>query len=68
MRQSSKGIRLIKDEYPDEENVILVPDGHIKYEVLVKTMDSSRDDPAKPGADGNSRLLFPFVVIAGGAK
>jgi hypothetical protein len=59
---------LIKDEYPDEENVILVPDNQIKYEVLVKTMDSSRDDPTKPGADGNSRLLFPFVVIAGGAK
>lgn len=59
---------LIKDEYPDEENVILVPDNHIKYEVLVKTMDSSRDDPSKPGADGNSRLLFPYVVIAGGAK
>jgi biopolymer transport protein ExbD len=53
----------IKDMYPDEQNVILVPDGDIHYEVLVKTMDASRDDKLTGGA----RDLFPFVVIAGGA-
>jgi biopolymer transport protein ExbD len=62
-------LNLIKDEYPDEEdaNVILVPDNHINYEVIVQTMDASRDDPTKPGGDGKARLLFPNVVIAGGA-
>lgn len=50
----------IKDEYPDDENVIIVPASDLKYEVIVKTMDSSRDD-------GQGRDLFPYVVIAGGA-
>ena len=59
---------LIKDVYPDESdaNVILVPDNHVKYEVLVKTMDASREDPDTI-VDEKSRLLFPNVVIAGGA-
>lgn len=49
----------IKQEYPDDENVILVPDSRIQYEVIVSTMDAARKD----GED----ILFPFVVIAGGA-
>lgn len=57
----------IKDEYPDDENVILVPDSRTKYEVIVKTMDFSREDRENKGPDGQPRLLFPFVVIAGGA-
>jgi hypothetical protein len=58
---------LIKDEYPDDENVIIVPDSRIPYEIVVKTMDMSREDRENPGADGNARLLFPYVVVAGGA-
>lgn len=57
----------IKDEYPDDENVILVPDSRTKYEVIVKAMDHSREDRENKGPDGEPRLLFPFVVIAGGA-
>jgi biopolymer transport protein ExbD len=53
----------IKDQYPDEGNVILVPADDINYEVIVKTMDASRDD--KITGDGG-RELFPYVVIAGG--
>ena len=52
----------IKDMYPDEQNVILVPGDDIAYEVIVKTMDASRDDKVLKG----SRELFPYVVIAGG--
>lgn len=60
-------LSLIKDEYPDDENVILVPDSKLKYEVIVKAMDSSREDATNRAADGTARVLFPFVVIAGGA-
>ncbi len=60
-------LHMIKDEYPDDENVILVPDGKVSYEVIVRVMDATREDPAKPNPDGSARLLFPFVVIAGGA-
>lgn len=66
----------IKDEYEDEQNVILVPEPDIPYEVLVLTMDGTREDPN--GAEGpagdetegqcNGRCLFPFVVIAGGVQ
>jgi hypothetical protein len=55
----SRMLRDIKDRWPDEENVILVPESDIKYEVLINTMDATRKD--KTGD------LFPFVVIAGGA-
>ena len=51
----------------EEENVILVPEPKVPYEVLVMTMDATRNDPERKGADGKSRQLFPFVVIAGGA-
>lgn len=58
---------LIKDQYPDDENVILVPDQRVRYEIIVKTMDSSREDKKTKTADNKNRTLFPFVVIAGGA-
>jgi len=57
----------IKDEYADEQNVILVPGSRIAYEVIVVTMDATREDPSKP-VDGRPRDLFPYVVIAGGAQ
>jgi len=59
---------LIKDEYPDDENVILVPELRVPYEVIVKVMDHSREDVDTKNADGTSRSLFPYVVIAGGAE
>lgn len=55
----------IKDRYEDEENVILVPGSTVPYEVLVYTMDAAREDLANT-AGGKARLLFPYVVIAGG--
>lgn len=59
---------LIKDQYPNDQNVILVPDSRVRYEVIVKAMDSSREDPNTRDADGKLRELFPFVVLAGGAQ
>lgn len=58
----------IKDEYPDDENVILVPESKVEYEVLVRVMDASREDVENKSEDGTPRLLFPYVVIAGGAN
>ncbi len=62
----------IKDRWDDEKTVILVPESHISYETLILTMDAAREDPSKTetGDDGQSRkkLLFPGVVIAGGAQ
>ncbi len=62
----------IKDEFPKEENVILVPDATVPYEVLIATMDASREDPdtkvTRDNGESGPRLLFPFVVIAGGVQ
>ncbi len=66
-KELQRVLGLIKDEYPDDENVILVPDNALRYEVIVKAMDVSRTDPDNKGPDGKSRTLFPYVVIAGGA-
>lgn len=57
----------IKDEFPEEENVILVPESRVEYEVIIATMDATRDDPDNK-VDGKARMLFPYVVIAGGAN
>ena len=57
----------IKDNYPDEQNVILVPSSTTNYEVLVMTMDATRADENNK-VNGKARELFPFVVIAGGAQ
>jgi biopolymer transport protein ExbD len=56
----------VKSEYPDEQNVILIPESEIKYETIVHSMDASRDH--LPEGAEKSELLFPFVVIAGGAQ
>lgn len=58
----------IKDRWEDESNVILVPESQVPYEVLVLTMDATREDPDTKGDNGLARELFPFVVIAGGAQ
>lgn len=55
----------IKDRFEDEENVILVPEATVEYEVLVLTMDATREDLSNT-TGGKPRLLFPYVVIAGG--
>ena len=65
MKELTRILGTIKDRWSDEENVILVPEGDIPYEVLVMTMDSTREDPTTT-EDGKARLLFPNVVIAGG--
>jgi len=52
----------VKQQHPDEENVIIVPGPSIEYEVIVKAMDASRQIE---GTDG-LKDLFPTVVIAGG--
>jgi len=56
----------VKDEYPDEMNVIIAPNADIPYHILVGVMDSTRDH--KPEGASEREVLFPNVVIAGGAK
>lgn len=56
----------IKDEYPDEENVIVVPGMDIPHRILVATLDASRErsEPGERWPDP----LFPFVILAAGGE
>ncbi len=54
-------LALVKDEHPDEVNLVLVPAQRVTYDVLIRTMDDSREEAE------TDRELFPVVVIAGGA-
>ena len=56
----------VKDDYPEEENVIIAPNAEIPYHILVGVMDSTRDH--KPAGAEERKTLFPYVVVAGGAK
>ena len=69
----TKNLVEVQKQYarPDDQNVILAPESAVKYEVLVRTMDATRDealleDKAKTNDDGTINTLFPFVVVAGG--
>ncbi len=54
----------IKATHPDEQNVILMPEVEVTYDVIVGTMDATRDH--MPDGAQRRELLFPFVVMAGG--
>jgi hypothetical protein len=49
----------IKDAHPDKDNLILIPDERIPYEVIIGVMDAARQTP-------EARELFPRVTISGG--
>ncbi len=47
----------IKGRYPLSETLIIIPDGNVIYDTIIKTMDVARS--------GNNVELFPHVVISG---
>jgi len=49
-----------KDDDRDSENVVLIPEANIKYEILVKAMDITRKN--------GDTSLFPKVSFAGGTN
>lgn len=53
----------LKDEWPDEQLVVVAPTPSVPYEVMVLVMDAARSDPGV-SVQGAARVLFPEVVIA----
>lgn len=73
----SEQLGKVKDEYPDDLQVIVVPESDIPYELIVRVLDHARWAPHLPmdaelGAweswKSVRRELFPFSVLAGGAS
>ena len=54
----TKKLSEIKQAFPDDNKVIISADPKIRYDVIVKVMDASRE------TDG--RQLFPVVVLSAG--
>lgn len=57
----------VKDANPTVDDVLIVPERRIPYEVVIRAMDASREDRGARGPDGKARALFPSVVLAQGA-
>lgn len=56
----------IKEEYPDEWSVILVPEYDTKFEIIVLTMDAAREYVFPDASTEKTKTMFPNVVIGGG--
>ena len=54
----------IKDSFPKSDTVILTPEPGIRYEILVKAMDASREYETKEGIAMRMVALFPTVVVS----
>jgi len=73
----SRLLRLIKDEYPDDQNVIIVPENDMSHDVLIRAIDVARWAPLPPdpeeGESAHSSWqesrsdAFTSSIIAGGA-
>lgn len=64
----------IKDEHPDDVTIIVVPDGQIRHDVVIRAVDVARWAPMSPASDAalqawqaERRTLFPAPIVAGGA-
>jgi hypothetical protein len=54
----------IKDEYPDDEDVILVTEGDVPYHRVMAALDASRERDS--GREGYPDDLFPYAIYVGG--
>lgn len=57
----------IKETFLHHYSIILLPENHVKYETIIKTLDASREYSVKK-ADGTEEIreLFVSPVLAGG--
>lgn len=57
----------VKNNYPDEWSIIIIPEATTRFEDIVSTMDASREIVSTTGKGKTSRrVMFPNVVIGGG--
>ena len=57
----------IKNSFPDEQSVIIVPEAGTKFEAIISTMDASREYMVvEPEGVMKRKIMFPNVVLGGG--
>lgn len=52
----------------DSDSVVLIPESNLRYEILVRVMDVTRNNPNAKDSEGTPFRLFPNVVLAGGTN
>jgi biopolymer transport protein ExbD len=57
-------LKSIKQQFPKSDTVILTPDAGLRYELLVRTMDTAREYETKEGLTMRQVALFPTVVVS----
>ena len=57
-------LQLIKSKWPRSDTIILTPEAGVPYDVMIRTMDASRESEVK--VDGKAKMvkLFPTVVVS----
>lgn len=60
----TKHLKDIKEKFPKSDTVILTPEAGIRYELLVRAMDASREYETKEGLSMRMVALFPTVVVS----
>lgn len=56
----------IKEQYPDEWSVIIVPEFNTKFDIIISTMDAAREYVYPDDSADKAKIMFPNVVIGGG--
>jgi biopolymer transport protein ExbD len=59
-----RNLQAIKHQFPKSDTVILTPESGLRYEVLVKTMDTAREYEKEEGNRMRTLALFPTVVVS----
>ena len=57
-------LKAIKQKWPRSDTIILTPEAGVSYDVMIRTMDASRETEMQ--VDGKPKLvrLFPTVVVS----
>lgn len=58
----------IKEKFRKSTNMVLVPDGKVKYAMLIEAMDAARERPMEVEGEKVSPELFPAVVVSSKAQ
>jgi biopolymer transport protein TolR len=66
-KELTRRLARIKAEVKVDPHLIIAAEGTIKYDIVVQTMDASREDPEKPVPDKTGKMvpseLFPEVSL-----
>ena len=55
----------IKNLYPASDTVIVLPEGTVEYQEVVRVLDTAREQTLEPGTpEEHRRPLFPVVVLS----